>query len=98
MPEERHWHIVMYDVRADDRLRKTRKVLESWGSPLQYSVFRVRGTSRELERLRFELARVMEDEDRLMVVRLCPSCAGRVVVRGDDMPALDTEIPAFRIV
>lgn len=48
MPEPRPWHLVVYDV-------SEHKVLSAWGKPVQYSVFRVRGTGRELAHLRFEL-------------------------------------------
>jgi hypothetical protein len=38
-------------------------------------------SDRELERLRWELAKVMHEEDALLIVDLCPSCASRVVHR-----------------
>ena len=97
MPEPRHWHLMLYDVFDDKRLRRVRKHLESWGTPVQYSVFRVRGTERELERLRFELSKILDDEDRLMIVRLCPGCAGRVTMRGDMPEVFDEDVPPFRI-
>jgi CRISPR-associated protein Cas2 len=82
MPEPRHWHIISYDVRDPKRLRKVYKILCAWGESLQFSVFRVRGTARELARLRFELARVVTPDDSLLVSRLCPGCASRLQVVG----------------
>lgn len=98
MPEPRHWHLVMYDVTEPKTLRKVHKTLKAWGKPVQYSAFRVRGTNRELARLRFELAGMLAPTDRLMVIRLCSNCATRVTVQGEDMSPMDPEPPPFRIV
>ena len=98
MPEPRHLHLLAYDVSDPKRLRKVHKTLTAWGKPVQYSVFRVRATGRELERLRFELARLLEPDDRLLVVRLCNGCANRVAVRGKDLEPFETEAAAYRIV
>ncbi|MEW5847824.1 MAG: CRISPR-associated endonuclease Cas2 [Myxococcota bacterium] len=95
MAEPRHWHLVMYDVSNDKALRQVHKKLTAWGKPVQYSVFRVRCTARELEQLRFELAGILEEKDRLMVARLCEGCAGRVTVRGKDLAGLDEDPPPF---
>ena len=47
----KQWHLVTYDVRDPKRLRQVAKVLESYGSRLQYSVFRCRLDVEMLERL-----------------------------------------------
>ena len=98
MPEPRHLHLLAYDVSDPKRLRRVHKTMTAWGKPVQYSVFRVRCTARELERLRFELTRLLEPDDRLMVIRLCAGCAGRVTVRGKDLEPFETETALFRIV
>lgn len=98
MGEPRHWHLVMYDVSDPKRLRRTHKKLTAWGKPVQYSVFRVRGTGREIERLRCELARILEEQDRLVVVRLCDACAGGVDVRGRELAPFELELPPTKIV
>jgi CRISPR-associated protein Cas2 len=98
MPEPRHWHLVLYDVSDPKTLRKVHKTLSAWGKPVQYSAFRVRGTARELARLRFELSGQLAPSDRLMVIRLCPQCAGRVTVQGKDLAPLDLDPPPFRVV
>ncbi|MGK3988983.1 CRISPR-associated endonuclease Cas2 [Sorangium sp. So ce136] len=87
----------MYDVSEPKALRKVHKVLRAWGKPVQYSVFRVRGTARALARLRFGLTGLITLEDRLMFIQLCPGCATRVTIQGKDM-AVDLEPPPFRIV
>lgn len=97
MAEPRHWYLMIYDVRDDKRLRKVHKLCRAWGHPVQLSVFRVRGTERELARLEFELARVMEAEDRLLLVRLCPNCASRVSVKGEQLEPFDLAVPCCKI-
>lgn len=98
MAEPRHWLLVIYDVRDPKRLRRTHKTMKAWGVALQYSVFRVRGTQREIERMRFELAQILEPEDALMIARLCDSCSRRVSIRGRALPGLGEEVPSCRIV
>lgn len=98
MPEPRHLYLLAYDVSDPKRLRKVHKTLTAWGKPVQYSVFRVRSSCRELERLRFELAKLLEPDDRLLVVRLCEGCASRVTVRGKDLTPFETDVPACQIV
>lgn len=68
------WSLVSYDVRNDKRLRRVAKVLEGYGERVQYSVFRCHLSQRELQRLRWDLAKVMAPEDSLLVVRLCLHC------------------------
>jgi len=98
MPETRHWYLFMYDVTEPGRLRRVHKTLTNWGKPVQYSVFRVRATVREVERLRFELSESMTQEDRLMMVRLCNRCSSRVTVSGDAIASFDLDDPPFHIV
>ena len=97
MAEAKNWYLLFYDVFDDARLRATHKVLSAWGHPVQFSVFRVRATNRELERLRFELAEVLDPADRLMVVRLCPHCSKTVSVRGKELSPFTIDPPPFRI-
>lgn len=71
------WHIISYDVRDDKRLRRVAQLLEGYGERLQYSVFRCRLSEREVERLRWELAKVMDKEDDLLLLGLCDACVAR---------------------
>lgn len=98
MAESRHWHLVMYDVSDPKALRRVHKKLCGWGKPVQYSVFRVRATARELERMRCELARILDPDDRLLIARLCDDCASRVTVRGKDLVPFELDLPPFKIV
>jgi CRISPR-associated protein Cas2 len=81
MGEERLWYFVAYDVREPARLRRTYRLLQGYGTSVQYSVFRCRLSQRQLERLRWELSRVLDAEDGLMITGLCSGCLARVIVR-----------------
>jgi CRISPR-associated protein Cas2 len=89
MAEPRNWYLVIYDVLDEKRLRRVHRICRSWGKPVQYSLFRVRGTKRELARLQFDLAKVMSQDDRLLLVRLCDGCAGRTVAKGPAIEAFE---------
>lgn len=78
MSDPARWYLVSYDMRDPARYRELYKIIRGYGSRLQYSVFRVRGTGRQIEQLRFELHSVMEPEDDLLIIPLCRSCAQRV--------------------
>ena len=90
-------HLVIYDVRDPKRWRRVHRIVLGYGHRVQLSVFRVRATEVAIERLRWELERVMEGEDNLLIIPLCPRCADRVAARHDDCdwPA---EEPPFKIV
>lgn len=74
----RRWHLISYDVRDPKRLRKVAKKLESYGTRIQYSVFRVRIDNQTLEKLHWELNQILAEEDDLLVIPLCGSCAEKI--------------------
>lgn len=85
MGAEQHWHLVSYDIRDDRRWRRVYKILNGRGERIQYSVFRVRMSRTQLEELRWELGKILTEEDDLMIVRLCQGCAQRVTdSRGEE--------------
>lgn len=98
MPEPRHVYLVMYDVREPKRLKRVHKVLREWGEPVQYSVFNVRATRREIEELRYRLARVLKPEDSVLWFRLCAICANQLVVQGEPRVELEANPPRTRVV
>jgi CRISPR-associated protein Cas2 len=75
MADKRHLHLVTYDIRDPKRWRRAYRILRGYGSRIQYSVFRVNGTALQISRLRWDLERVLNAEDALLVLRLCPGCA-----------------------
>jgi CRISPR-associated protein Cas2 len=79
---QKQWYLISYDVHSEARLRRVARKLEGYGSRIQYSIFRCRLNPRELERLRWELLRLMELEDDLMCIRLCGNCASNIWQKG----------------
>jgi CRISPR-associated protein Cas2 len=71
----RKWHLVTYDIRDDTRLRRVARLMEGHGERIQYSVFRCRLSPIELERLRWELTRLVHAEDEVLVIPLCEHCS-----------------------
>lgn len=93
------WHLITYDVRDPNRLRKVAKKLEGCGERLQYSVFRCRLDPTGLEKLCWELTEIMASEDDLLVMPICGGCAEQVPIHstGDQSDWID-DPPTFRIV
>jgi len=97
MSEQRLWYLISYDVRDEKRLRKVAKHLEGYGTRVQYSIFRCRLNHRSLERLKWELTKIMEKEDDLLVIGLCPNCAGRITRRNYE-EKWSEEVRTFEVV
>lgn len=81
MAERKNWHMVCYDIREPARWRKAYKLLKGYGERIQYSIFRCRLNAREVEKLRWELARILADEDSLLLVGLCNRCVERITLK-----------------
>jgi len=79
---EKHWYLVSYDIRNDRRWRQAYKQLQGRGERVHYSLFRCRLGKTEMEALRWELEKILADEDDLMFIPLCPRCAGQIQERG----------------
>jgi CRISPR-associated protein Cas2 len=95
----KHWHLVSYDVRDAKRLRKVAKTVESYGSRLQYSVFRCRLDRESLEKLHWELSKVMDPIDDLLIIPLCDACSCKVQMHSSGDRSDWGEPPAsFRII
>lgn len=96
---EKSWYLVTYDVRDPKRLRRVAKKLEGYGERLQYSVFRCRLDRLGLEKLCWELADILKDEDDLLVMPICGKCAERVPIHSTgDQSSWASAPPTFRIV
>ncbi|MCI0412371.1 CRISPR-associated endonuclease Cas2 [bacterium] len=81
MSQTNLWYLVAYDIRESKRWRRAYKIIRGYGKPLQYSLFRCRLSSVQLEQLRWELEKVLEPEDALMFVGLCSNCVERTILR-----------------
>ena len=75
---KKKWYLVTYDIREPRRLRRAAKRIEGFGIRIQYSVFRCKLRPREMERLVWELSKILDAEDDLMIIGLCENCANHV--------------------
>ena len=71
---QKKWYLIAYDIRDQVRLRKVSKCLKGYGERIQFSIFRCRLSDREIERLRWELKKILASNDDLLIVGLCASC------------------------
>ncbi|GIW99935.1 MAG: hypothetical protein KatS3mg111_3268 [Pirellulaceae bacterium] len=93
------WHLVTYDVRDPKRLRQVAKLLESYGERIQLSVFRCRLDRVHLEKLHWELNQIMAEEDDLLVIPLCASCAAKIPRHSTgDQSSWAEPPPTFRVI
>ena len=96
MSVDKRWRLICYDIREPKRYRKVFKILRGVGRSVQYSIFRARLDDREIEKLRWQLAQVMDTKDALLVVDLCARCSANVVSR-NHVEGWTDEVPSFRI-
>lgn len=97
MSNDKRWRLVCYDVRDPKRYRQAFKILKGAGRSLQYSIFRCRLDDRATEKLRWELNSVLNDDDSLLIIDLCPSCAGRVIAK-NHVEGWADEVATFRLI
>lgn len=96
MSEKMQWYLVAYDIREPARLKRVAKHLKGFGERVQYSIFRCRLRKRELERLRWELLKLMAADDDLIIIGLCASCVARINKKsGDTWPE---SLPGYEII
>ena len=58
--------------------RLSAKILEGYGTRIQYSIFRCRLDRESLEKLHWELNREMDAVDDLLVMPICGCCASKI--------------------
>lgn len=78
MAESKNYYLICYDIRDPKRWRKAYQLLQGHGERLQYSIFRCRLNQREREKLRWNLEKILEQEDSLLIAGLCDRCVERV--------------------
>lgn len=78
------WYLVSYDIRDPVRLRKSAKLLKGYGERIQFSVFRCRATHRQIERMQWELKKILNEDDDLLIIGLCDVCVSRIRKRKID--------------
>ena len=91
MHDSRRWRLIFYDISMNDEPKKAAKrwrrvytLLKGYGDSLQYSVFRCRLDDRQTAKLRAELATILIEKDKILLINLCPGCAGQVACTHED--------------
>lgn len=95
--EQKMWYLIAYDVRDEKRLLRTAKLLKGYGSRIQLSVFRCRLSKRQIERLKWDLTKIMDEDDDLLIIGLCHRCSNRIHRRNVDETWTD-EVKTYEIV
>ncbi|MFH0988543.1 MAG: CRISPR-associated endonuclease Cas2 [bacterium] len=85
------FYVVAYDIVSDRRRTKVAKILEDFGTRVQYSVFECNLTDAERKRLQKKLARYVETGDSIRYYMLCASCKEKVDIVGEGMLTRDKE-------
>jgi CRISPR-associated protein Cas2 len=88
--------LVSYDIRDQARWRQVYKLMRGSGERIQYSLFRCHLNKTEVERLRWELEKVLAEEDDFLIIHLCHRCAARVVVRRENSDWMEPR-PRFEV-
>ncbi|MEX0268993.1 CRISPR-associated endonuclease Cas2 [Leptolyngbyaceae cyanobacterium UHCC 1019] len=78
MAESKNFYMICYDIRDPKRWRKAHQLLKGYGETLQYSIFRCRLNQRDREKLRWELEKILDAEDSLLIAGLCERCVERI--------------------
>jgi CRISPR-associated protein Cas2 len=97
MAESKNWYLICYDIRDPKRWRKAYKLLHGYGDTIQYSIFRCRLSMREREKLRWELEKILDAEDKILLAGLCQRCVDRVC-RCNRQNAWGEEVESFRVI
>lgn len=74
-------YIVSYDIANPKRLRRVAKLMESFGTRIQYSVFECALDDLKLEQLKAEARLLLKtDEDQVLIISLGPSAKDATLV------------------
>lgn len=73
---------ITYDISDNKRRNRVFRTLKRYGLPVQYSVFECWLSDRQLEDLREELARIVDEDDSLRFYDLCHACHRATITIG----------------
>lgn len=75
--------LVSYDICNTKRLQRVAKIMERYGSRVQYSVFECMLTHRQQDDLRAKLEKIIKPkEDSVRIYRLCEDCRCDIAIMG----------------
>jgi CRISPR-associated protein Cas2 len=97
MAASKRWRLICYDIRDPGRWRDVYRIVTGHGTRVQYSIYRARLDDQQVEQLRWELSRVMDPADALLIVDLCPSCAGNVISK-NHVTGWQDPVSSFRVI
>lgn len=77
-------YVISYDISNNKRRRKVARLMENYGTRVQYSVFECRLSKARYEELYGRLATLMEDdhEGSIRFYNLCGNCVSRTATIG----------------
>ncbi len=73
---------VTYDISNDKRRNRVFKTLKRYGLPVQYSVFECWLSDRQIDEMRDELSRIVDEEDSVRFYDLCHACHRATITVG----------------
>ena len=97
MAATKRWRLLCYDIRDPIRWRNVYRIVSGHGHRVQYSIYRARLDDKQVEELRWELSRVMDPVDALLIVDLCPSCASNVISK-NHVTGWQDPVASFRVI
>ena len=74
--------LILYDIRNNKRLRRIAKLMERYGVRVQKSVFEIMCSEKTLEKIRYKSKAILEEEDSLIIIRLCAKCWQKKIQHG----------------
>ena len=76
--------VIAYDIADSKRLNRIAKIMEDYGTRVQYSVFEVYADRHVLKQLMVRVMMVMNpEEDSVRIYSLCKDCEGKLEILGD---------------
>ena len=92
---KRAFYLISYDIPNNKHRLKIAHLLEGYGERVQYSVFEVWITAKQLKTLRKQLEKHVEDGGSVRFYRLCHECQALREVLGEGQP---TDAPGLQII
>ena len=78
--------VVCYDVADDKKRTALARILEGWGTRVQFSAFELSVTVNKINELASSIEQLLDpDEDRCHIYRLCADCAKQRKAIGKDL-------------